>query len=128
MVFPQYPIVVLSFYNCELHCCHLDGYKTNTAAFLGRLAAVETQLLARPAHSTLRLWCNLDDTKLDAALIQIVVQSLLRTKQHIFKIAFVGLRGLGQRRFEHTLKKSLEGTALPRSYFTDAEQAKEWLV
>ena len=37
----KYPVLVLSFNNCELHGCHLDGYKNNTEALLNRLALID---------------------------------------------------------------------------------------
>lgn len=124
----KYPILVLSYRNCELHCCHLDGYKNNTQAMRSRLGEIEAFFSGKPGSAQYRLWFNVDDTRLNRALMQEIVDSLLRVKIHIRKIAFIGLSGLQKLRFEKQLRLGLPRETLPHAYFGDAEKAKEWLV
>jgi len=124
---PPVPVLVLSYNNCELHCCHLDGYKRNRQAFLARLDTVEQYFVIKPVHRRYRLWFNLDETMLDDRSMERVAASLANIHIHIIKIAFIGIGKNKRRRFERMLKNYLRETELPRQYFCDAEKAKEWL-
>ena len=124
----KYPIVIISHLNCELVCCHLDGYRGNREALLGRLHEIEAAFASKPVSAVHRVWYNLDDNQLDSPALEAVTRSVAGMRLHIHMIAFVGLRGLTRRRFDKLLERALSGNALPRAYFSDAEQAKTWLV
>jgi len=55
-------------------------------------------------------------------------ESIFRLRNHVHKIAFIGLHGISKWRLENTLKQILGEQPMPRAYFSDAEQAKGWLV
>jgi len=111
--------------NCELHGCHLDGYKGNTEALLNRLAQIDEFFDSKSKVRRYRIWLNVDDSLLSDAITERIVQSILRIEDNIIKIAIIGT-GNNKRRFEKTLKKS--GFCKPSCFFSDAEAAKEWLV
>ncbi|MOA21428.1 hypothetical protein D3C78_1419190 [compost metagenome] len=56
---------ILSFKNCELHCCHLDEYKKQREAFLKRLFDIEKYFMEKPDTSRFRIWYNIDETSLE---------------------------------------------------------------
>lgn len=122
------PIVILSYRNCELYCCHLDGYQTNTEALLHRLAEIETVFLSRPHGAKFRIWYNLDENRLDRQTMQLIAESLLRIQSHIYKIALIGLRRFAAWKFDHIVSDLLGEAVLCKAYFTDAEIAKGWLI
>lgn len=121
-------IKVLSFRNCELYCCHLDGYKSQREAFLKRLKEIEQYFANKPPENRYRIWFNVDETTLDDLLINEIVSSVIRIQGHIVKIAFIGLSRMKQWKLERKLKSATRHNPLPHSYFYDAEKAKEWLV
>ena len=121
----RYPVLVLSFNNCELHGCHLDGYKDNTEALLKRLALIDEFFEGKSKVSRYRIWLNVDYSLLSDATIERIVRSIMRIEDNIIKIAVIGA-GNRKSRFEKTLKKF--GFCKPYCFFSDAEAAKEWLV
>ncbi len=123
---PADAIKILSFRNCELHCCHLDGYKKQREAFLKRLTDIEKFFIEKPAANKFRIWYNVDETSLDEALIAQVAASIARMQGHIVKIALIGVGRMGRWRLTKKLKTSR--LPVPYAYFSDAERAKEWLV
>lgn len=124
LIASTHPVLTLSFHNCDIHCCHLDGYGRHSQALLERLEAVEASF---SGPSLRRVWYNLDETELPAPVMAQVAQSIVRTSGKMVKVAFVGL-GTQRRRFEKCLAAALADAVLPRAYFDDAEQAKEWLI
>ena len=121
----RYPVLVLSFNNCELHGCHLDGYKDNTEALLKRLALIDEFFEGKSKVRRYRIWLNVDYSLLSDATIERIVQSIMRIEDNIIKIAVIGA-GNKKSRFVKILKKS--GFSKPSCFFSDAEAAKEWLV
>lgn len=122
------PIVIPSYRNCEIYCCHLDGYKIYTKALLHRLAEIEEAFLSKPNTAKFRVWYNMDENSLDRKTMQFITESILRFQTHIYKIAFIGLHGFTKWKFDHILTQTFDGTALCKRYFTDAEVAKGWLI
>ena len=121
----KYPVLVFSFNNCELHGCHLDGYKNNNVALLDRLALIDEYFENKSKVQRYRIWLNIDDSLLSSVTIERIIQSLVRIEDNIIKIAIIGA-GNKKRHFEKILKKS--GFRKPSCFFSDAEAAKEWLV
>jgi hemolysin-activating ACP:hemolysin acyltransferase len=124
----RYPILILSHHNCEIYCCHLDGYKNNQQALICRLNQIETELLKKAKHIQFRIWFNVDESTLDPLIMKLIVESIYRFKDHIYKIAFIGLRGMSKWRFEKIRRNAFQANSAPISYFTDAERAKDWLI
>jgi len=119
------PVLMLSYDNCEICCCHLDGYKDNREAFCRRLEQINAFFDGGGQVSRYRVWLNIDDSVLTEDLIEKVAESVIRTKEKIVKIAFVGA-GKHKKRFIRLFKKT--DFDKPLAYFSDAENAKEWLV
>lgn len=124
----RHPILVLSYHNCEIHCCHLDGYKANTEALVNRLNQIEVEISSKPIHSKMRIWYNLDENVLNQLTMKMIAESIGRFQEHIYKIAFIGLRGISKWRFKYILKQTIGKNRISRAYFLDAELAKGWLV
>lgn len=70
------PVIILSHHNCEIHCCHLDGYKTNTSAMLNRLSEIEAIFTAKPIHAQFRIWYNLDENILDRPVMELIIERM----------------------------------------------------
>ena len=119
----KFPVLVVSFNNCEIHGCHADGYKNNEEALAHRLSQIEA--FFRP-QMRCRFWYNVDETALTGRAIELITQSVARLKGNIVKIAFIGVGGR-KRRFHKTLLNALGDHDFPTAYFADAERAKEWL-
>lgn len=122
------PILILSYCNCEIYCCHLDGYRADTDALLQRLSKIESIFLSKPADAQFRVWYNLDENSLDKHTMGLIAESISRFQGHIYKIAFIGLHGFAKRKFNGILEQALGGLSVPKAYFTDAESAKGWLI
>lgn len=118
------PVLVIPFRSGEIHCCHLDGYRDQTEAAMNRLNKIEASFSACRKY---RIWFNVDDTVLTPSLMEQIAQCLARLKNSVVKIAFVGV-GRKKGAFDMLMNKALQGTVLPKAYFEDAEQAKEWLL
>lgn len=125
---PKNPIIILSFQNCELHCCHLDGYHEQRGSFLKRLSDIEAYFTGKPATSKYRIWYNVDETWLDQAAIAEIAESVTRMQQHIVKIAFIGMGRIQQWALKRKLNSITGQPSFPYSFFADAERAKEWLI
>lgn len=124
----KHPILVLSHHNCEIYCCHLDGYKSNTKALLNRMKKIEAEILIKPIQSQYKIWYNLDENRMDKSVMKAIAESIHSFQNHISKIAFIGLHGISKWKFDIILKQVIGEQDLPRAYFSDAELAKGWLV
>lgn len=122
----QKPILILSHKNCEIHCCHLDGYGDNFEALTARMKIIEEMFCQKPHNSKFRIWYNVDENDLAKNMMDSIVGSLKQFDNRIYKIAFIGLKGMIKLRFERKLKKLHMN--MPRAYFTDADKAKDWLI
>ena len=91
---------------------------------MSRLSKIEASF--SPCR-TYRVWLNMDDTALTQTVMEQIAQCVARLKASVVKIAFIGA-GRKKGTFDRRLSKALEGSALQRAYFEDAEQAKEWLL
>ncbi len=119
---------VLSFRNCDLHCCHLDGYKKQRESFVARLKYIENYFAEKPQNAKFRIWYNVDETFVDKVLIEEIAASVIRIKSRIVKIAFIGLGPWQQWKLSKILKALTGDSSFPYTYFSDAEKAKEWLI
>lgn len=128
IVEPKKPILILSYNNCEIYCCHLDGYKADRDALLNRMSEIEAVFLSKPAQNKYRIWYNIDENHLDKDALKLVAESISRYKEHICKIAFIGLRGFKQKKFNKILEQILKGESITKAYFQDAQLAKGWLI
>lgn len=129
MIEAKYPVLVLPYHGGLLHCCHLDGYKRHHAALRNRLAQIEAFFAELSAHTTCRVWFNLDENHLNTALCREIAESLARMRPHICRLVFVGPRGLQRLRFLRQLRSLFAaGTPPPYTFCTDAEKAKAWLL
>lgn len=109
----------------EIHGCQLDGYRKNDDAFLNRLAEIEQYLSHK--NGTLRLWINLDSTKLTKPLMFELVQSLFRCREHIYKASIIGI-GTKKRAFQKNITMVFGENPIAIKYYEDGELAKSWLV
>jgi len=119
------PVLMLSYDNCEICCCHLDGYKGNQENFCRRLELIDAFFDGGSQAARYRIWLNIDDSVLTEDLIEKVAESVLHINDKIVKIAFVGV-GKYKNRLNRLLKR--DSFDKPLAYFSDAENAKEWLV
>lgn len=108
------PIVILSYSNCEIYCCHLDGYKTHTRAMMHRLAEIEEIFLHKPNDAKFRVWYNVDENSLDRKTMQLIAESILQFQSHIYKIAFIGLHGFTKWKFDNILANTFDGIGICR--------------
>lgn len=122
------PIIILSHHNCELFCCHLDGYQSNIDALLRRLEKIEAEFLSKPTHTKFRVWYNMDANKLDKPTMKLIAESIYRFHEHIYKISFIGLCGITKWKFNRILEQVLKEKRILKKYYMDAELAKGWLV
>lgn len=90
------PILIVSYHDCDLCCCHLDGYRAHTDALLHRLSDIEAILVSKPAHARFRLWYNMDDTCFDKPALKSVAESLSRYRNHICQDCLYRFAGLDQ--------------------------------
>lgn len=122
----KYPVLVLSFNNCELHCCHLDGYKGNNEALLDRLLLIGDYFSNNPKGRRYRIWYNVDDSNLTNDTIEKIAKGISDIGENIIKLAFIGMNNRCKIYFNRLLAKS--SFDKPIQHFKDAELAKNWLV
>ena len=95
----------------------------NHAEVEAELLEVREVVKGQPFDSVLVL-SDFTDTTIAGDLKNVMNESLRLTKDHIKKIAVVGLNGL-QHRLANMLTKR---TGQPLKYFNNEQAAKEWLV
>ncbi len=108
------PIIILSYHNCEIYCCHLDGYKANTNALLNRLSKIEEIFLSKPLNTKFRIWYNMDENILDSQTMKLIAESISRCFERTYKIAFIGLRGFRKWKFNKILEQTLDKNILQK--------------
>ena len=122
-----YAILLLPYKGGELHCVHLDGYLEDRGAFDARLSEITAYFHKKPENARFRIWLNLYGSVLSESAADAVIASLLMYREKIVRISLIGL-GRRKRDFEKKLQSALGGMSLSRSYFEDAEKAKDFLL
>ncbi len=85
------------------------------------------KLMSRPSNSSFILY-DLNETVITIEIAGLIVDSLLRLKNYISKLAFVGASKIGKRKIQKYLKKYESELNILVKYFTDMDPAKEWLI
>ncbi|MWV44322.1 hypothetical protein GRF59_11840 [Paenibacillus sp. HJL G12] len=84
--------------------------------------------LMRTANKQARVLYHLDGTDVIDETAEYIMESLRRTRHHIFKIAIVGVTRSGKNNFNKCLENETSRRSLGIKYFSSMDQAKDWLV
>lgn len=117
-IFPYY------YKGGEIHCLKYGSYFNNTEAVIDIMQAEEKFILAQGKR--LKVWTDFYETALNDSLLHEFVESMLRIKDRVQKLAVVG--PLRSRRAIGKYIKKDGRLDFPVQYFDDPEVAKTWLV
>jgi len=109
----------------EIHCLKYGSFFGNHDKLMALMKAEEDFI--QSTNRRLRIWIDLYETKITNMILLELVQSLLRIKDQIIKLAIVGLSYLGRWKLNRILKKQ-KFASQRVAYFEDPEKAKAWLV
>ena len=104
----------------EIWCEHLDSMCSERELVLEKFNS-DLKVIARPSTSSY-IAVNLDETEVDAELLDHIINSLQGLDKQLRKLAIVGLSSKMKRHI-----KSKDSNFAIRC-FDDFEKAKEWLV
>lgn len=116
----------LPYGGTELWYSCLDSLKDNYPVIKEKILKDERQI-CRPSSPSLILY-HLYDTEITYELAQVIVDSLIRSRTYIQKLAIIGLSKEGKHNIKKYLQKSKLQLNITVKYFDDFEKAKEWLV
>lgn len=112
----------LPFDGGEIWFEHLDGIYGFTGLVVEKLTADMPQF-QRPSSPS-NIGFVLNETDITDEVISLIAASLLDTKKHFMRVAFIG----ADKRTAKELKKRLYGHGFGLGFFADFEKAKVWLV
>ncbi|MGG3280094.1 hypothetical protein [Paenibacillus solani] len=84
--------------------------------------------LMRTTNKQYRVLYHLDGTDVIYEIADYIMESLVRTKQNILKIAIVGTTRSGKNNINKCLTHESTRRSLGIKYFSSMDQAKDWLV
>ena len=113
---------VLPFDGGEIWFEHLDGIYGFTELVIEKLTADMPQFQRPSAPSNIGFVLN--ETDITDEVISLITASLLDTKKHFMRVAFIG----ADKRTAKELKKRIYGHGFGLCFFADFEKAKRWLV
>ena len=114
----------LLYYNhCEIWCEHLDSMGDYKEKVIEKFLA-DYKIFNNITMPTL-VAVNLDETRIDGEILDIIISSYQHTFQEIRKVVFVGLNKQYQRLLKKTL--TMKQPFFLTSCMNDFEKAKEWL-
>lgn len=113
---------VLPFDGGEIWFEHLDGIYGFTELVIEKLTADMPQFQRPSAPSNIGFVLN--ETDITDEIISLIADSLLDTKKHFMRVAFIG----ADKRTAKELKKRIYGHGFGLCFFADFEKAKIWLV
>lgn len=112
----------LPFDGGEIWFEHLDGIYGFTGLVIEKLTA-DMPYFQRPSAPS-NIGFVLNETDITDEVISLIAASLLDTKKHFMRVAFIG----ADKRTAKELKKRLYGHGFGLCFFADFEKAKIWLV
>ncbi|KOR90311.1 hypothetical protein [Paenibacillus solani] len=82
----------------------------------------------RSTNKQHRVLYHLDGTDVIYEIAEYIIESLMRTKHNISKIAIVGATRSGKNNINKSLSNETARRSLGIKYFSSMDQAKDWLV
>ena len=110
----------------QLFGLHYGSFHADEAGLLARMKA-EEQFMDRP-NRLFPLWIDLYETKLTDTILLELLESLIRLRKHIIKLAIVGCSTWDRWRLARLAKRHGLALPTPLRFFDDPEVAKTWLV
>lgn len=114
----------LAFSGGEIWGEELDGLNVYTDIVIEKFLK-DMETIRKPSSPGL-IAIHLNETLVEAVLASIIVTELVKAKQAVHKVVYVGLDRTAQKLISSMLEKELITFAY--SFYSDYEKAKEWLV
>ena len=108
----------------ELFGAHYESFSGREQDLLVLMRAEEAFIIEQ--NHPLPYWANFYGTKLTDTVLREFTQSTHRLQRYIPKLAVVGCSLIDRWRLKQMVKQT--GIGIPVRYFSEAEEAKTWLV
>ncbi len=105
---------------------HYGSFHDDEAGLLARMRA-EEEFMDRPNRS-FPLWVDFYETRLTDPVLLELLQSTIRLRKHIIKLAIVGCSVWDRWRLRRLARRAGLAFPCPVRFFDDPEVAKSWLV
>ncbi len=112
----------------ELHPLKYGGFHTDQSRLFSVMQAEEAFILQSPGQYNRRIWIDLYETRLGSETIDALVQHIHSISGKINKLCLVGCPWLSRRKIRRRLKQSPVRLGRRLRFFSDPEEAKQWLV
>lgn len=119
-IYPYY------FKGGQLFGLHYGSFFEDEAGLLARMKA-EEEFMNRP-NRLFPLWVDFYQTKLTDSILLELLQSVIRLRSHIIKLAIVGCSPWDHWRLFWLARVNGLSLSMPLYFFDDPEAAKTWLV
>ena len=112
----------------ELHPLKYGSYYRNRDKLFAVIKAEEDFILQSSGQHNRRIWIDLYETTLDNEVIDKLVIHIKAIRPKIFKLCLVGCSFFGKRKIKKRLMDYNVDIAEQVRFFSDPEEAKQWLV
>jgi hypothetical protein len=112
----------------ELHPLKYGSYYKDNNKLFAVMQAEEEFILKSAGEKNRRIWVDLYETKLDREVVYKLVLHIKTISSKIFKVCFVGCSFFDRCRLKKQMKDSSLDIAEQIRFFSDPEEAKQWLV
>lgn len=114
----------LAFYGSEIWGEELDGLNIYADVVIEKFLK-DIEIIRKPSSPGL-IAIHLNETLVEERLTNLIVTELVKAKQSVYKVVFVGLNHIARKLMKSMLEK--ESVSFAYSFNNDYEKAKEWLV
>jgi hypothetical protein len=112
----------------ELHPLKYGGFAGDRQRLFTVIKAEEVFILESPGEHNRRIWVDLYDTALDSVTVAALVDHFEIIRCKILKLCLVGCAPWARHRIRATMRRRSPELRAQTRYFSDPEQAKQWLV
>ena len=113
----------LYFNGGSIWCEHLDSMGNQKEMVIEKFLG-DKKSFCRPSMTSFMI-INLDETAIDADIISCITDTIIRSPKRFMKIAFVGVKKIGDRNYLRVLSQK---KGCPVEFFDDFEKAKWWVL
>ena len=116
------------FMGGELHPLHYGSYFNNKKELFTIIKAEEDFILASSGTNNRRIWIDLYETVIDNEVVDILVDHLKAIRHKIHKLCLVGCSSKDKEKIKSKMRQQKMDLLEQTQYFSDPEEAKQWLI
>ena len=112
----------------ELHPLKYGSYFDDKISLFNVMKAEQEFILKSSGTNNRQIWIDLYETTIDDKVIIALAAHIRAIRHKIFKLCFVGCSNADKRHIIKAFKKDNIDIASQIKFFSDPEEAKQWLV